>query len=110
MQNPLKAASCLALRGSLSRIAVSNGSSQLVSSTSKKCPTNAETRPLTPNASLLTHHFGMSFALESASAAGLSGVGAGGCVASGTVAGVEVAGWVAMTPLPSVLCDEYHVS
>src|SRR3989304_8920826 len=56
-------------------------------------------------------HLGMSFAFESASTAGLSGTEAGaGADVPGGVAGACDAGWVAITPLSSVACDEYQVS
>ena len=64
----------------------------------------ARTR-LTPPSSHLTPHLGMSFVLESASPAGLSGVGTGTSVAgaTGTPAGACVAGCVAITPLDDPL-------
>jgi hypothetical protein len=48
-------------------------------------------------------YFGISLVFESASAAGLSGVGAG-TAAAGVVAGAVDAGWVAITPLDAPLC------
>src|SRR6187402_3346237 len=51
-------------------------------------------------------HFGMSFVFESGSAPALSGTGTCGAIA-GAFPGST--GWVAITPLPSVLCAENHV-
>ena len=49
-------------------------------------------------------YFGMSFVFESASAAGLSGVGTG-IGAPGTVGGADDAGGDAITPFESLLCE-----